>query len=448
MQLNKVKYIYMIGIGGIGMSSIARYFNAQKKDIAGYDKTPTPTTEALQGLNIAIHFEDVVDNIPKEFLNPLQTLVVYTPAIPKHHKQLQYFIDKGFKVYKRAEVLGMITQNTFCLAVAGTHGKTTTSAILSHIMYHCKTGATCFIGGILEGYDSNVILQKNRVTVVEADEYDRSFLHLSPDWACITSMDADHLDVYKTHEALHQSFREFYNRVSKQLIIAKGLPLKGLTYAVEDEADYEIRNVRIENTLQIFDIKTPTEICKNITFNLLGKHNLSNALAAIALADNYGLALSSIAEALQTFKGVQRRFTYRIKTKNVVLIDDYAHHPSEITAVAKTLQMIYTNEKKCVIFQPHLFSRTRDFAEGFAKSLALFDELLLLDIYPARELPIEGIDSKWLLEKILIKNKKLVTREKLLKEVLKSDSKVFVMLGAGDIGLMVEDVQKILEQKV
>ncbi|MFT7900904.1 UDP-N-acetylmuramate--L-alanine ligase [Tenacibaculum ascidiaceicola] len=445
MNLKTIHNVYFIGIGGIGMSAIARYFSVNGKVVAGYDKTPTPITESLEEIEIEVHFEDAVKNIPISFLNKEKTLVVYTPAVPKNHLQLNYFKDNGYTVLKRAEVLGEITKNTFCLAVAGTHGKTTTSSILGHIMQPEK--ATSFLGGIAENYNSNLILGEDKVSVVEADEFDRSFLKLSPNIACVTSMDADHLDIYGENEFLQQSFRDFASKVSDTLIVAKGLPLKGLTYAVNEEADYKAYNVKIEEGKYVFDVKTPTSEIKNVVFHLPGNHNMMNALAALAIADVYGVSLEKIKEQLGSFKGVQRRFSYKIKTEEVVLIDDYAHHPTEIKAVAQSVREMYPKEKVLAVFQPHLFSRTRDFADDFAEALSLFDEVLLLDIYPARELPIKGVTSSWLLEKITIDTKKLVSKEKLSDEIIKSESKIVAMLGAGDIGLLVDKVKNKLDEK-
>ncbi len=438
MNLKNIHNVYFVGIGGIGMSAIARYFAANGKQVAGYDKTPSKITESLEELGVEIHYEDSLKNIPISFLNKDKTLVVYTPAVPDNHTELNYFIDNSFTVLKRAEILGKITENTFCLAVSGTHGKTTTSSILGHIMQ--PVNATSFLGGIAENYNSNLILGEDKISVVEADEFDRSFLQLSPNIACVTSMDADHLDIYGEAEALEESFIEFTNKVSDTLIIAKGLPLKGLTYAVNEDADYKAFNLKIESGKYIFDVQTPSEIIKNIEFHLPGKHNVMNALAALAMADVYGIPLENIKNSLATFKGVKRRFSYKIKTEDFVLIDDYAHHPTEINAVENSVREMYPNEKVLVVFQPHLFSRTRDFIDDFAAALSKFDEVLLLDIYPAREKPIRGVNSEWLFGKIDSKNKKLIKKENLEKVINNSVAKVVVMLGAGDIGVMVDEV--------
>lgn len=439
-------FIFFIGIGGIGMSAIARYFVANGKNVAGYDKMVSPITNDLNELGVSIYFDDAVKNIPISFLDKTKTLVVYTPAVPENHTQLNYFLENGFKVMKRAEILGEITKATFCLAVAGTHGKTTTSSILGHIMATEK--ATSFLGGIAENYNSNLILGEDKISVVEADEFDRSFLQLSPNIACVTSMDADHLDIYKSPEALTASFVEFTNKVTETLIVAKGLPLEGLTYAINEEADYKAFNLRIQSGTYIFDVQTPSSEIENITFHLPGQHNVMNALAAIAMADVYGVKLETIKQSLTTFKGVKRRFSYKIKTDNFVLIDDYAHHPTEINAVESSVREMYPKEKVLVVFQPHLFSRTQDFADDFAIALNKFDEIMLLDIYPAREQPVVGINSNWLLGKIKNPHKKIVQKENLIKDIKNSSANVVVMLGAGDIGVLINKVSKELLKTV
>jgi UDP-N-acetylmuramate--alanine ligase len=438
VNLKNIHNVYFIGIGGIGMSALARYFKANGKNVGGYDKTQSNITTSLEELGIDIHFEDTVANIPSSFLLKEKTLVVFTPAISKNNIVYEYLNNEGFTILKRAEILGKITESTYCLAVAGTHGKTTTSSILGHIMQPSK--ATSFLGGIAENYNSNLILGEDKISVVEADEFDRSFLQLSPDIACITSMDADHLDIYGDHDELIKTFNDFSDKVSGKMIVAKGIPIDGLTYAIEEDADYKAFNLKIKKGAYIFDVQTPKEIVKNITLRLPGKHNVMNTLAALALANEYGVSLSEIKQRIETFKGVQRRFTYRINTGELVLIDDYAHHPTEIHAVANSVREMYPAEKVLAVFQPHLFSRTRDFVDDFAKELATFDELLLLDIYPARELPIEGVNSEWLLNKIELEKKKLVSKENLIKDIKNSDAKVIVMLGAGDIGMMISDV--------
>lgn len=421
------------------MSALARYFSKIGKHVAGYDKTITEITSNLEKNGIQIHFNDSVVSIPKKFQNKKNTLVVFTPAVPSNHLELNFFMDQGFQIMKRAEVLGLITKNTFCFAVAGTHGKTTTSAILGHIMQPYK--ATSFLGGISENYESNLIFGAEEISVVEADEFDQSFLQLSPNIACITSMDADHLDIYGEHSSLVDSFKKFANQVTEVLIVAKGTGIEGLSYDLNEDADYKITNIRQTNGYYIFDVKTPNSEVSDIEFSLPGKHNIMNALAAIAMADSYGVSLESIKKSLRSFKGVERRFSYKIKTDALTLIDDYAHHPTEINVVYDSIKELYPTQKNVVIFQPHLFSRTKDFIEDFAIALAQFDEILLLDIYPAREEPIEGVSSLWLLEKILNKNKKITHKNNLVKDIKNSNASIVAMLGAGDIGKMVEDVK-------
>ena len=429
---------YFIGIGGIGMSAIARYFSTHGKQVGGYDKTPSEITNTLEELGAKIHFDDGINNIPTSFLNPEETIVVYTPAISENNIELRYFLENNFTVLKRSEILGKITESTFCLAVAGTHGKTTTSAILGHIM--TAVNATSFLGGIAENYNSNLILGATEISVVEADEFDRSFLKLSPNVACVTSMDADHLDIYGDAESLHASFVAFTHKVSDTLIVAKGLPLKGLTYAINEVADYEALHLKIENGKYIFDVKTPSSEIKNIEFHLPGQHNVMNALAALAMADVYGISLESIKKHLSTFKGVKRRFSYKIKTADFVLIDDYAHHPTAINAVENSIREMYPNEKVLVVFQPHLFSRTKDFMYDFASTLSKFEEVLLLPIYPAREKPIVGVNSEMLLQKITSKHKRITKKNNLVKDIKNSSAKIVVMLGAGNIGEMINEV--------
>ena len=447
MNLNQIHNVYFIGIGGIGMSALARYFKAIGKNVSGYDKTETELTKDLNKLGIEIHFEDKIDLIPVDY-KAENTLVIITPAVPKNHSEWNYFIEKKYQIKKRAEVLGIITKDTFCFAVAGTHGKTTTSSILGHILFECGVDVTAFVGGIVENYDSNLIGNGKTVTVVEADEFDRSFLHLHPDIACVTSMDADHLDIYGDKSAIEDSFREFANKIEDKhkLFITKELPINGVSCAVNEEADYTAFNVRIKNSQYVFDVKTPTETIQNIEFSLPGKHNLMNALMALAMAKTFSLPTEDIANALRSFKGIKRRFSYQIKRPDLIYIDDYAHHPTEINAVHQAVRELYPGQKVLAVFQPHLFSRTKDFADDFAASLSNFDEILLLDIYPARELPMEGITSQWLMDKMTNDNKKLVQKEQLIASIQSSEAKVIVTIGAGDLGEMVKKKKKALDE--
>ena len=448
MNLQQINSVYFIGIGGIGMSALARYFMHIGKNVAGYDKTPTQLTDELIASGMSIHFEDDVKLIDTKYLDKETTLVVVTPAVPKQHSEWNYFLDYGFVVKKRAEVLGIITKDTFCFAIAGTHGKTTTSSILGHILFESGVDVTAFLGGIVENYNSNLIGTGKTVTVVEADEFDRSFLHLYPNLACVTSMDADHLDIYGDASAIEDSFREFANKVAtKDLFIANGLPLNGNTIGVNVSSDFEAQNIRIENGFYVFDVKTPTEVITNIKFGLPGHHNLSNALIALAMAKSYGVSNEGIKSALASFKGVRRRFSFQIREEKLVYIDDYAHHPTEINAVHQAVRELYPNKKVLAVFQPHLFSRTKDFVDGFAESLSKFDEVVLLEIYPARELPMEGVNSSWLLSKINNSNKRLVEKQELLTNIKKSNFDVLVTIGAGDIGEMVKDIKKMLDEE-
>ena len=447
MNLNQIHNVYFIGIGGIGMSALARYFQNIGKNVSGYDKTPTMLTDELIAGGMNIHFEDSIAAIPADYFAE-NTLVIVTPAVPVSHSEWNYFIERDYVIKKRAEVLGLITKDTFCFAVAGTHGKTTTSSILGHILYESGADVTAFLGGIVENYHSNLIGSGKTITVVEADEFDRSFLHLHPNIACVTSMDADHLDIYGDKNAIEDSFREFANKVEDKtkMFVPKGLDLEGFTIAINENATFKAFNIRIENSSYVFDVQTPSEIIENISFSLPGHHNLMNALMALAMAKTFGTPTESIANALASFKGVQRRFSYQIKSDKLVYIDDYAHHPTEINAVHQAVRELYPNQKVLAIFQPHLFSRTKDFADDFAKSLSQFDDILLLDIYPARELPMEGITSSWLLSKMTNENKKLVSKEALIGTILASDATVIVTIGAGDIGELVPKIKNALNQ--
>ena len=446
MNLNHIHNIYFIGIGGIGMSAIARFFKSQNKNVAGYDKTQTEITDSLEALGISVHFKDEMTSVENSYLNKENTLIVYTPAIPKDHKQLNYFKSNGFKILKRSEILGIITENTFCLAVAGTHGKTTTTSILGHLLKSCDVELTAFLGGISENYNSNLILNGSEVSVVEADEFDRSFLTLSPDMAAITSMDADHLDIYGDASQLVESFKDFTKKLKPngKLFVKNGLPIQGITYGIEDDADYSIQHIKIKNGTYVFDVKTPSTTLKNIEFNLPGRHNLSNALVALAMSVEYGLPTNQLAKALASYKGVKRRFSYHIKTDGLVFIDDYAHHPEEINAVHQAVREMYPEKKVLAVFQPHLFSRTQDFAAEFAKSLSQFDQIMLLDIYPARELPIEGVTSSWLLNLIENESKELVSKSDLISKIKQSDADVILTIGAGDIGAEVSKIKQAL----
>ncbi|MFD2516495.1 UDP-N-acetylmuramate--L-alanine ligase [Salinimicrobium flavum] len=440
-----IKNIYFIGIGGIGMSALARYFSSQGKNVAGYDRHRTELTSRLETEGIPVITSEEVEDLPSGF-NEGDTLVVYTPAISRDNKQYNHFVAAGYQMEKRAAVLGNLTKHHFTLAVAGTHGKTTTSTMLAHLLKATGAEVTAFLGGISENYNSNLILSGDKVMVVEADEFDRSFLQLEPNLAAITSMDADHLDIYGEDAQIKESFHAFAALVAEdgKLFFSNGLPLQGISIGVEDNADVSAQNVKIENGCYHFDLKTIEKTYPDLMLRLPGKHNLQNAVMALAMALEFGAPPELLAEALASFKGVERRFSYRINTDKLVLIDDYAHHPAEITAVHQAIREMHPGKRVLAVFQPHLFSRTRDFADDFAKSLGLFDEILLLDIYPAREEPIEGITSEWLFKKITNPNKQLVGKEELSAVIKSKEPEVVVLMGAGDIGEEVEKIRKKL----
>src|SRR5690606_14697518 len=405
-------------------------------------------TIELEKMGISIHYTDDLNNIPSS-LTKENTLVVITPAVPKSHSEWNYFIDNGFEIKKRSEVLGLITKDTYCFAVAGTHGKTTTTGILGHILYQSGVDVTAFVGGIVENYHSNLIGNGKTVTVVEADEFDRSFLRLYPDMACINSMDADNLDIYGDKSHIEESFIEFADKIQDKtkLFTPTEVHLNATKIGFSDSDEFQAKNIRIENGAYVFDVKTKEADIKDIRFHLPGKHNLSNALMALSMAKTYGVSDENIKKALESFKGIERRFSYKIKTNDLVLIDDYAHHPTEINAVYEAIKELYPNKKNIAIFQPHLFSRTRDFLDGFAESLSKFDEVILLDIYPAREFSIEGITSELLLSKITNSNKKLVAKQELENEIVKANATIITIIGAGDIGELVLPIKKALESK-
>lgn len=448
MNIKDLNKLYFIGIGGIGMSAIARYFNAIGKEISGYDKTETDLTKSLQKEGISIHFEDNVDLIPKDV-----DLVVYTPAIPSDHAELCYYRTNNYSVKKRSEVLGLITKDSFTVAVAGTHGKTTTSSIVAHLLKQSSVDCNAFLGGITQNYNTNLLLAENSEnTVVEADEYDRSFLTLHPNISIITSVDADHLDIYGDKDVMIESYQMFadqlcddgiliLNKRINDLILTKG---KTITYGIDCNADYVASGVRVVDGSFFFDIITPTGSIKNVRFGVPGRHNIENAIAATAVADRMGVSLVEIKSALESFKGIKRRFEYIVKTNEVIYIDDYAHHPEELKATISSVKELYPNKKITGVFQPHLYTRTRDFADEFAKSLELLNEVIVLDIYPAREKPIEGINAEMLLKRINIINKKTCSKQNLVEELAGRRLEVLLTLGAGDIDKLIEPIKKEL----
>jgi UDP-N-acetylmuramate--alanine ligase len=444
-----IAHYYFLGIGGIGMSALARYLKAQGEDVRGYDRAITKLTKTLEQEGIAVSHLDDPDLLSPD-LTPQNCLVIYTPAIPSANKLRSHFEEQGFTMEKRASMLARLTRDSICLAVAGTHGKTTTSAILGHLLMDTGMEVSVFLGGISENYDSNFYSSGTRFSVVEADEYDRSFLRLSPDIGCITSMDADHLDIYGQADELTEAFRSFAALVpSTHLLVKKGLPIPGLTIGIEDEqADFAAVNIRVENGSYLFDLKTPDKRIEDLVFHLPGHHNLRNAVTALGMAIIAGSPTHRLPKALQTFAGVERRFSYRIRESDLVVIDDYAHHPTELDALFQAVNEMYPDDRYQIVFQPHLFSRTRDFADGFARSLSRFDEVILMEIYPAREEPIEGVNSSWLMSKMNHQNVRIGCRNELPELVAGSDCRIRLLVGAGDIGEEVAEITNKLSHAI
>ena len=445
MELNKIHNVYFVGIGGIGMSALARFFVAKGVTVSGYDKTPSVVTNSLVALGVDITFNDSESAIVSRVLEDKNTLVVYTPAISSENNILNFFKNSSYQLMKRSEVLGVISRNSFCLAVAGTHGKTTTSALLGHIMSECKTGASAFVGGIMKGYNSNLILGNKEIMVVEADEYDRSFLQLSPNIICITSTDSDHLDIYGDADALEETFFEFAELLPEDGVLITKAELGitvGLTYSINQLCDYYAMDINVKNGKFHFNILTSEgDIYLDVKSNLPGRYNIENTLAAFAMASQYGLQGEEIVEAIESFEGINRRFnTFEYNGK--VIIDDYAHHPTEIEVALEAARELYPNKKIAAIFQPHLYSRTRDFEGSFIEILQEFNEINLLDIYPARELSILGVTSLALLDKIKFDNKKLISKEEINSVIENTNCEIVMMLGAGDIGVEIEKLKK------
>lgn len=450
MELNHIKQVYLIGIGGIGMSGLARYFNHLGCAVYGYDKTPTHLTAELQQEGIQIIFEDEANQIPALFAQPdAATLVIYTPAIPKDSAILNAFVDRGFEIYKRSQVLGIISKGSYTVAVAGTHGKTTTSSLIAHLLKSSGVDCSAFLGGIATNYNSNILYGSSNIMVVEADEYDRSFLTLHPDIAIVTSMDADHLDIYGNHEHLQESFRLFASQLKPEgkLIVKQGLPLSGgRTYGISnDEAEIKGYNIRIENGDFYFDFTNGEVVIENIKMGIPGMHNIENAVAATQAALYVNVKPEDIKAALASFRGVKRRFEYIVKTSEHIYIDDYAHHPAELQACIASVKKLYPEHKLTVIFQPHLYTRTRDFAPGFAEALDMADELLMMDIYPARELSIEGVSSDTILSQMQLKDKRLLSRQQIVDYVVEHKPELLLTVGAGDIDQMVEPLKNALQ---
>jgi UDP-N-acetylmuramate--alanine ligase len=456
--IDKLNEVYFIGIGGIGMSAIARFFHAGGVKVSGYDKTPTALTKELEASGIKVHYEESLELIPK---NP--DLVVYTPAVPAEHRELVYYRDNGIKVVKRSDVLQIITESSFNICIAGTHGKTTITTMVAHLLRDSGFGCNAFLGGISVNYGTNFWSSERNVCVIEADEYDRSFLKLNPDVAIITAMDADHLDIYGTAEAMEQAFIDFSKRVRpgglliRQFGLKRGRELKAeqhITYSLQNEsADVYATNIRMKNGSYEFDVILKDDRLENVKLNMGGMHNVENAIAAIAVAGSLGIENEKIKAAVENFSGVKRRFEYIIKNERLVFVDDYAHHPEELRALINGAKTLFRQKKCTVIFQPHLYSRTRDLADGFAEVLDLADEVILLPIYPARELPIAGVSSEMILERMKNDNKRVLEKEKLINWIKndyaatlnKEFGEVLITAGAGDIDVLVEPIKNELK---
>jgi UDP-N-acetylmuramate--alanine ligase len=457
MDTDQIKAVYFVGAGGIGMSALIRYFLSGGKQVAGYDRTPSELTEQLNREGAAIHYSDSVGLIPEMFRSPAHTLVVYTPAVPESHTELAWFRSAHFEVMKRAQVLGEITRTSRGLCVAGTHGKTTTSSMAAHLLNQSPSGCNAFLGGILKNYGSNLILsKKSDLTVIEADEYDRSFHRLTPFMAVVTSTDPDHLDIYGTPENYRESFEHFTSliRPGGCLIMKKDIALtprlqpgtRLYSYSGDGKGDFHAENIHIGGGEIYFDFVAPDTRINQVSLGVPVKVNIENGVAAMALAWLNGITPEEIRKGMASFEGARRRFDFHLKRKDIVLIDDYAHHPAELRESILSVKELYAGKKITGIFQPHLYSRTRDFAGDFAAALSLLDRLILLDIYPAREEPLPGISSRIIFDRVSIPDKTLCSKEQLAGLMAAGSHEVVLMLGAGDIDRMVEPVKKILDK--
>ncbi|WP_343536588.1 UDP-N-acetylmuramate--L-alanine ligase [Sphingobacterium thalpophilum] len=449
MNLDAIKQVYLIGIGGIGMSGLARYFKHLGCVVCGYDRTETELTRTLVKEGIPIVYQDDVETIDPIFHNVSEaTLVIFTPAIPKDSKIKAFFEGRGHILYKRSQVLGIISESRYTIAVAGTHGKTTTSTMVAHVLKDSGYDCSAFLGGISSNYETNVLYGNNNTVVVEADEFDRSFLTLHPNIAIVTSSDADHLDIYGDKSHLLESFQLFLDKVVEggTRIIKKGLEFKGqISYSGQEAADAYASNVHVRDGEFFFDYQDAKGKIEDIHLGIPGIHNVENAVAAITVARLLDISDAAIKKALTTFKGVKRRFEYIVRRSEAIYIDDYAHHPEELRAFLTSMRKLYPAKKLNVVFQPHLFTRTRDFVDGFAEVLSMADNLLLMEIYPARELPIEGVNSSWLLEKITAPQKRIVTAAEVLDFARNEKPELLVTVGAGDIDKLVKPLQEIFE---
>lgn len=458
MELKDIKSVYFIGAGGIGMSAIARYFLEKGLVVAGYDKTTTPLTRQLEKEGMSIHYEENIDLIPDGCKDKTSCLVVYTPAIPAEHKELCFFQENNFEIEKRAQVLGTLTRAHKGLCVAGTHGKTTTSTMCAHLLHQSHVDCNAFLGGISKNYGTNYILSKSDYVVIEADEFDRSFHWLRPWISVITATDPDHLDIYGTKEAYLESFRHYSSLIQPggALIIHKNLEMKDeLQEGVEryeyslDEGDFHAENIIIENGEITFDFVSPIENVKNVRLGQPVPINIENGVAAMAMAQLAGCTADELRQAMETYSGVERRFDFKIKTDKLVFLSDYAHHPQEIFQSARSIRELYRDKKITAIFQPHLYTRTRDFYKDFASSLSLLDEVVLCDIYPAREKPIEGVTSKLIYDNLREGvEKKMIKKEEVLDFVKSKDFQVLIVLGAGDLDNYVPEIENILKKNI
>lgn len=462
MKIKNIHSAYFIGIGGIGMSALARWFHHNGVQVYGYDKTSTKLTTQLESEGISIHFDDEIEKMPDfVFKNSKEVLIVYTPAIPKDHKGFNYLKEKGVSIYKRSEVLGKLTEGMFTVAVAGTHGKTTTSSMIAHLLKSGKKDIAGFLGGITTNYGTNMVMNqgdyKKAIIVVEADEFDRSFLTLKPNIAVVTSTDADHLDIYGKLEELKKSFSLFLENVNPKGkayikdglwddIASKKIKAEPISYGL-NAGEIRALNVQVKNAKFVFDVALNDKVIKGFQLSVPGFHNVENAVVAIAVAQQLGLNEKEILEGIKTYSGVKRRFEYVIQRENFVFIDDYAHHPSEITAMLTSVRALYPGKKVSVLFQPHLYSRTRDFAVEFSRSLSLADEVMLLDIYPARELPIDGVSSDILLESIQVDEKYKVDMETIIDYLSNRELEVFITMGAGNIDQLVEPLKNMFNKQ-
>ena len=457
MDIRTITAVYFVGAGGIGMSALIRYFLSKGKQVAGYDKTPSDLTEELNREGASIHYEDDITLIPPPFRNESNTLVVYTPAVPDSHTELSWFRNNGFQIMKRSQILGEITQSARGLCVAGTHGKTTTSSMVAHLLKQSHVDCNAFLGGILKNYDSNLLLSSaSDLTVIEADEFDRSFHWLTPYMAVITSADPDHLDIYGTAEAYRESFEHFTSLIRPDgcLIMRKDIPVtprlqqgvRLFTYSASEGGDFHAENISIANGEVCFDFIGPDVRIEDVLLGVPIKVNIENGVAAMAMAWLNGATADEIREGMASFQGAKRRFDFRLKKESIVLIDDYAHHPAELQQSILSVKELYAHKKVTGIFQPHLYSRTRDFADDFAKSLSLLDELILLDIYPAREEPIPGVTSRSIFDKVTISDKVLCSKEQVLDKMAAGAYDVVLMVGAGDIDRLVEPVKQLLDK--